>query len=156
MKRLLLMSTALAVISFIQPDYVLAHGDEKHEVEHYAKEKQAEHADHAAQAIPHATDAQSALNEINQSTKNMEGIIAGGKLDVIHEEVEKIEADLKTIQEKSGVAADKKTRLDSAIKQAIAQVGKVHNASDSGDKEKTSSELNKFNSALKLVEAAMK
>ena len=156
MKRLLLMSTTLAVISFIQPDYVFAHGDEKHEVEHYAKEKQAEHADHVANTTPHAKDAQGALNEINQSTKDIEWLIASGKLDAIHEEVEKIEADLKTIQEKSGVAADKKTRLDSALKQAIAQIGKAHKAADSGDIEKTKSELNKFNSALQLVEAATK
>ncbi len=152
-KKLLLASALALGIAALPPAVVLAHGDEDHSQE---KAQQAEHAAHADKAVSKATDAEAALTEIQSAIKEIGSMIAGGKFNEIHEVAEKATTAIKTLQEKSSLEGDKKTRLDAALKQLSAQLGKLHTASDSKDAEKTGAEFKKTEGALKLVENALK
>lgn len=151
MKKLFITTSLIAALAAFQP--ALAHEGEDHGQE---KAQQTEHAAHAGKAVSKAINAQEALAEIQSAIKEIGGMIAGGKFDEIHEVSEKASAAIKTLQEKSTIEGDKKTRLDAALKQLSAQLGKLHTASDSKNAEKASAEFKKTESALKLVESALK
>jgi hypothetical protein len=148
MKKLLLATAILATIGFQQP--ALAHGDEKHE------EKHTEAPAVAPKAISTATDAQGVLTEIQAGMKTISTQISENKHDAMHDEIEKIEASIKALKEKSGLEGDKKTRLEASLKQLSTQLGKVHSAADAKDAEKTKAEFKKAEGALKLLESNVK
>jgi DNA-binding transcriptional regulator GbsR (MarR family) len=148
MKKLLLTTAILAAIGFQQP--ALAHGDEKHEGQH------TEAPAAAPKAVATATDAQGALTEIQAGMKTISTQISENKHDAMHDEIEKIEASIKALKEKSALEGDKKTRLEASLKQLSTQLGKVHSAADAKDAEKTKIEFKKAEGALKLVESAAK
>ena len=148
MKKLLLTTAILATIGFQQP--ALAHGDEKHEGQH------TEDPAIAPKAISTATDAQGALTEIQAGMKTISTQISENKHDAMHDEIEKIEASIKALKEKSGLEGDKKTRLEASLKQLSTQLGKVHSAADAKDAEKTKAEFKKAEGALKLLESNVK
>lgn len=148
MKKLLLTTAILALSGLQQP--ALAHGDEKHEGHH----AQAPAADSKVGTT--ATDAQGALSEIQAGMKTISTQISENKHDAMHDEIEKIEASIKSLKEKSALEGDKKTRLEASLKQLSTQLGKVHSAADAKDAEKTKVEFKKAEGALKLVESAAK
>ncbi len=148
MKKLLLTTAILATIGFQQP--ALAHGDEKHEGQHTEA-----HAS-APKTVSVAADAQGALTEIQAGMKTISTQISENKHDAMHDEIEKIEASIKLLKEKSALEGDKKTRLEASLKQLSAQLGKVHSAADAKDVEKTKAEFKKAEGALKLVESNAK
>lgn len=148
MKKLLLTTAILAFAGFQQPAF--AHGDEKHEGQH----TEAPAAD--SKAVATATDAQGALAEIQAGMKTISTQISENKHDAMHNEIEKIEASINTLKEKSGLEGDKKTRLESSLKQLSTQLGKLHGVADAKDAEKTKAEFKKAEGALKLVENAAK
>lgn len=150
-KKLLLASVLTLSLAAFQP--VFAHGGEEHSQEQAQQEK---HVEHAEKAVSKATNAQEALAEIQSAVKEIGSMITGGRLDEIHEVSEKATSAIKTLQEKSTLEGDKKTRLDAALKQLSAQLGKLHTASDSKNAEKAGAEFKKTESALKLVESALK
>lgn len=148
MKKLLLTTAILAFAGLQQP--ALAHGDEKHEGQH----TEAPAADSKATAT--ATDAQSALAEIQAGMKTISTQISENKHDAMHYEIEKIEASINVLKEKAGLEGDKKTRLEASLKQLSTQLGKVHSAADGKDAEKTKAEFKKAEGALRLVESNIK
>lgn len=148
MKKLLLTTAILAFAGFQQP--ALAHGDAKHE-EHHAE---ASAADSKASAA--TKDAQSALAEIQAGMKTISTQISENKHDAMHDEIEKIEASINALKEKSALEGDKKTRLEASLKQLSTQLGKVHSAADAKDAEKTKAEFKKAEGALKLLESNVK
>ena len=148
MKKLLLTTAILAFAGFQQP--ALAHGDEKHEGHH------TEAATADSKATTTATDAQSALAEIQTGMKTISTQISENKHDAMHDEIEKIEASIKALKEKTGLEGDKKTRLEASLKQLSTQLGKVHSAADAKDAEKTKAEFKKAEGALKLLESNVK
>ena len=79
--------------------------------------------------------------------------ISAGDLKPIHEETEKADAAIKYLQSAGGVPeADKKARVDAALKQLLNLSGELHRAADAGDAEKSAQALKKFEGAMKLVE----
>ncbi len=148
MKKLLLTTAILATLGVQQP--ALAHGNKKHEGQH----TEAPSAD--PKAVATATDAQGALVEIQAGMKTISTQISENKYDAMHDEIEKIEASIKVLKEKSALEGDKKTRLESSLKQLSAQLGKVHSAADAKDAEKTKTEFKKAEGALKLLESNVK
>lgn len=146
MNKLLFTTAMLALIGFQQP--VMAHGDEKHDDAHHE----------SASKPPAATAVteQEALTEIQTVMKLVATQVAEGKHDTLHDKIEKIEGSIAALKEKSGLEGDKKTRLESSLKQLSTQLGKVHSAADSKDAEKTKAEFKKAEGALKLVESNVK
>lgn len=147
MNKLLLTTAILALISFQQPAF--AHGDEKHD-EHQSG------ASAAAKITSKATNTQEALAEIQAGMKTISTQISENKHDAMHNEIEKIEASINALKEKSGLEGDKKTRLEAALKQLSTQLSKVHSVADAKDADKTKAEFKKAEGALKLVENAAK
>lgn len=146
MKKLLLTTAMLALIGIQQP--ALAHGDEKHDEAHHESTAKA----------PAATvvTAEEALAKIQSGMKTISALVAEGKHDILHDEIEKIEGSIAALKENKTLESDKKTRLESSLKQLSAQLDKVHSAADAKDAEKTKAEFRKAEGALKLVESAAK
>ncbi len=147
LKPTFLITTFVTAITISQPN-AFAHGAEEH---HNDAPSHHEHADAHA-----ATTARQAFDEVSASVKSLDTMVASGHLSGMHEEIEKTEALIAIIKSKADVSADKKPRLEAALKQLTAQLGKVHTASDKNDKAATQAELKKAHSALKLVEANLK
>lgn len=147
MKKRLISTSLIAALAAFQPAFA-------HEGEDHGAAK-TEHAE-ATKTPSKAATAQEALTEIQTEMTAIDGIVAGGKGDALHPEIEKVEASAEALKAKAALDADKKTRLEAALKQLNAQLGKLHNAVDKGDKTATDSELKKAHSAMKLVENALK
>lgn len=137
----LLTAVVLAVLA---SSPAFAHGDE----EHPAKTEPV--------VVSVVATLPQALAVAEASLHLLPGLIDGGKFDVIHEEVEKIESAAQTIKAKAGLEADKKLRLDAATDQFLSQLNKLHAASDAKDTEASLAQLKKVDAAWTLVENAMK
>ena len=146
MKKIFITTAMLVLIGFQQP--AMAHGDEKYDDAHHESSVKAP----AATVVTR----QEALTEIQTGMKAVATQVAEGKHDSLHDEIEKIESSTAVLKEKAGLAGDKKTRLESSLKQLSTQLGKVHNAADAKDAEKTKAAFKKAEGALKLVESAAK
>ena len=70
----------------------------------------------------------------------------------IHDEQEKLAAALKDIQEHHGAQGADKTRLEGAIKNALAASDKVHVAADANDFAKVDSSLKTLQATMGLLE----
>jgi len=146
-KSLFLAAAIISSFTLTQPAF--AHSGKKHD--NSEQHGQAEH-EHGSKAVTE-TDA---LADIQASVTSIGGMIEAGTLDAIHEEVEKAEAAIEAVKHHVSLEGDKKTRLESALKQLSSQLGKLHTASDAKDAEKTKAEFKKTKGALKLVESALK
>jgi hypothetical protein len=149
MNKLFLTTAIILGLGLSVPAY--AHGDEDHTGDHAEVTKEA-----GASVSSSASTAQEALVEVQTIMSAINEQIASGNLDAVHAEIEKIEASSKILAEKSGLEADKKARLDAALKQLNTQLGKVHEATDAKDAAKSESEFKKAQGALKLIEASLK
>ena len=87
-----------------------------------------------------------------QSLKGIEAAAAAKQQQPIHDEQEKLAAALKDIQEHHGAQGADKTRLDGAIKNAIAASDKVHVAADANDFAKVESSLKTLQATMGLLE----
>ncbi len=148
MKKLLMMTGILTVLA-VSPAF--AHGDEDH-----GNHEAAATAEVATPAVNSAATAPEALAEVQSVMGAISEQIASGNLDAVHAEIDKITASSKVLTEKSDIPADKKARLEAALKQLNSQLGKVHEATDGKDVAKSQAEFKKAQGALKLVEASLK
>ena len=87
-----------------------------------------------------------------QSLKGIEAAAAAKQQQPIHDEQEKLAAALKDIQEHHGAQGADKTRLEGAIKNAIAASDKVHVAADANDFAKVESSLKTLQATMGLLE----
>jgi hypothetical protein len=87
-----------------------------------------------------------------QSLKGIETAAAAKQQQPIHDEQEKLAAALKDIQENHGAQGADKTRLEGAIKNAIAASDKVHVAADANDFAKVESSLKTLQATMSLLE----
>ncbi len=87
-----------------------------------------------------------------QSLKGIETAAAAKQQQPIHDEQEKLAAALKDIQEHHGAQGADKTRLEGAIKNAIAASDKVHVAADANDFAKVDSSLKTLQATMGLLE----
>ena len=87
-----------------------------------------------------------------QSLKGIETAAAAKEHEPIHNEQEKLAAALKDIQEHHGAEGADKTRLEGAIKNAIAASEKVHTAADAKDFAKVDSSLKTLQATMSLLE----
>ncbi len=87
-----------------------------------------------------------------QSLKGIETAAAAKQQQPIHDEQEKLAAALKEIQEHHGAQGADKTRLEGAIKNAIAASDKVHVAADANDFAKVDSSLKTLQATMGLLE----
>ncbi len=140
MKNLLITTTILAVLAAFQP----ALANEGHE--------QAP-ADKSTSSAPVVSDP---MADIQAHFTTLDEMFAAGTLPEMHAVIEKIEKADKTLEEKTTLTGENKTRLSNAVKQLNAQLTKLHKVSDKSDKAATETELKKAKSALKLVENALK
>lgn len=112
---------------------------------------QAEHTT-AAHAPGHYVSVGHAWAVLQHGVEAVEKAIEGDALAGIHGVEGRIASALLWLQANPGdVAAEKVSRLEAALKQAVALSANLHAASDSGDRAKTESELKKLKGALKLV-----
>ncbi|NBX03537.1 MAG: hypothetical protein EBR02_05690 [Alphaproteobacteria bacterium] len=142
MKKFLISTAIVSALTFSFP--VFAHEGEDHGAHEHAE------------SVSKAANSQEALTQVKAGINILGEMLAAGKLDGMHEEIEKIEESTQALKNKAGFDGEKKTRLEAAVKQLNAQLGKVHTASDAKDIEKTKAELKKAEGALKLVESNFK
>ena len=121
----------------LSPSQLLAHGDKPH----------------TAQIYSSGTEA---LAGLQISIAAIEDIVSDAKYEDIHEANEHAETAAKALVDKLDVPADKKLRLEIAVKQLIAQLGKLHEAADKNDKAATELQMKKLKAAMKLVEVYSK
>ena len=86
-----------------------------------------------------------------ESLKGIETAAAAKQQQPIHDEQEKLAAALKDIQEHHGAQGADKTRLEGAIKNAIAASDKVHAAADANDFAKVDSSLKTLQATMSLL-----
>ena len=106
---------------------------------------------HAAAGETHGSVAD-AWKTAQQSLKGIETAAAAKEHEPIHNEQEKLAAALKDIQEHHGATGADKTRLEGAIKNAIAASEKVHTAADAKDFAKVDSSLKTLQATMSLLE----
>lgn len=144
MKKTLLATALIASFALAQP--VFAHEGE-------------DHGSDVATSVTAPTEiltTTAALTALNEGMTTIDGLVETGK-DGIHEEAEKLEkGPIASLMADTSIAADKKPRLDAALKQLGEQLGKVHDAADKKDAAATTAELKKAHGALKLIEAIVK
>ncbi len=87
-----------------------------------------------------------------QSLKGIETAAAAKEQQPIHNEQEKLAAALKQIQEHHGAQGGDKTRLEGAIKNAIAASERVHAAADANDFAKVDSSLKTLQATMSILE----
>lgn len=107
--------------------------------------------DHGAPPAPEAGSSAEAWTNAQASLKAMQTAAAAKEHEPIHKEQEKLVASLKLIQEK-GIQGTDKTRLEGAIKNAIAASEKVHAAADTKDFAKVDTSLKTLESTMAMVE----
>ncbi len=145
MKKLLLTAAILALTGINQPAF--AHGDEDHGDQPHGTTVEA--------TLP-ATTAQESLTTIQTGMDTVGSQIDAGQFDLTHAEIEKIDAAVKALKTSASVADDKKARLESSTNQFVAQLGKLHVATDAKDAEKSKTEYKKAQGAFKLIESNLK
>ena len=107
--------------------------------------------DHGPSPAANATgSASDAWKSAQASLKGIQTAAAAKEHEPIHNEQEKLVVALKQIQEQGG-GADK-TRLDGAVKNAIAASEKVHTAADAKDFAKVDSSLKTLVATMAMVE----
>ena len=106
---------------------------------------------HGAETEKHGSVAD-AWKTAQQSLKGIEAAAAAKQQQPIHDEQEKLAAALKDIQEHHGAQGADKTRLEGAIKNAIAASDKVHVAADANDFAKVESSLKTLQATMSLLE----
>ena len=106
---------------------------------------------HGAETAKHGSVAD-AWKTAQQSLKGIEAAAAAKQQQPIHDEQEKLAAALKDIQEHHGAQGADKTRLEGAIKNAIAASDKVHVAADANDFAKVDSSLKTLQATMGLLE----
>jgi len=145
MKKLLLTTAIIALTGLNQPAF--AHGDEDHGNQPHET---------STEAAISATTAQESLTSIQTGMDMVGSQIDAGQFDLTHVEIEKIDTATKALKTSASVADDKKARLESAINQFLAQLGKLHTVADAKDAEKSKAEFKKAQGALKLIESNLK
>lgn len=146
MKKTLLATALVASFALTQP--VLAHEGEKHEAV-------------VTSSAPTSTSVTvmstaASLAALNEGMATINALATAGK-EGIHEEAEKLEqGPIASLLADTTISADKKPRLDAALKQFGEQLGKLHDAADKKDTAATTTELKKTHAALKLIEAIAK
>ena len=107
--------------------------------------------DHASVPAPEAGSSAEAWTKAQASLKAMKTATTAKDQQTMHNEQENLAASLKYIQEK-GVAGTDKTRLEGAIKNAIAASEKVHVAADANDFAKVESGMKTLEATMAMVE----
>ena len=80
--------------------------------------------------------------------------IASGELGGIHERSEALARSAQAVLERSAaLAPEQRARVESAAKQVPAVAGKLHEAADAGDAERTSAALKQLDAVLELMRA---
>lgn len=148
---LILMSALLAALLAFNPSLSFAHGDKPHE---QATPPAATEA-HTPINNPFAT-VEDALGALKSEVSNIEALLKEGKLGSIHHATEDAGQSLAAIEATAKAEGEKKTRLHSALKQARARLGKLHDAADRNDKAPAEAEFTKLQGAVKLVESNLK
>ncbi len=110
------------------------------------------HNNKAAAATEKHGSVADAWKTAQQSLKGIETAAAAKQQQPIHDEQEKLAAALKDIQEHHGAQGADKTRLEGAIKNAIAASDKVHVAADANDFAKVESSLKTLQATMGLLE----
>ncbi|HEY0891979.1 MAG TPA: hypothetical protein VGE32_02910 [Cellvibrio sp.] len=145
-KKLLLTTIIIGLIAM--PQLVMAHVDEDHDHESAAASQTDIHAQPAT--------AQEAMTSLQQSVVSLENLVATEKYADIHYASQDVGKAAHALSDKSEIGADKKIRLDGAIKQLDMQLDKLHDAADIKDKNGVAAGMKKVKSALTLIDAQIK
>jgi hypothetical protein len=114
------------------------------------------HGEHAHDPQAGYDTAAAAWAAISQAASQLESLVGAEQLDGVHDQTDRLLGALKALGEKTtDLNADKKKRLDAAVRQAGAITDNLHEAADGAEQKKAEAELKKLKSALKLVEAQL-
>jgi plastocyanin len=108
----------------------------------------------AAPATPAATGVAEAWAELRGARDAIAGDIEAGRLKEIHAKSERLAPLAKALVERSAdLAADKRTRVEAAVKQLPRVADSLHEAADKGDAAATRRELGRLDGLLELIRA---
>lgn len=114
------------------------------------------HGEHAHDPQAGYDTAAAAWAGISQAAGKLESLVGAEQLDGVHDQTDRLLGALKALTEKTtDLNADKKKRLDAAVRQAGTIADNLHDAADGAEQKKAEAELKKLKSALKLVEAQL-
>ncbi len=123
---------------------------------HDEKPKAAAHGSHEHGSKAGSGTAAGAWATISQAATKLESLIGAKQLDGVHDQTDVLLGAFKTMPEEfTSLGADKKKRLEAAIRQASAIADSLHEAADGAEQMKAEAELKKLKAALKLVEAQL-
>lgn len=111
------------------------------------------HEDKPHDAALPAGDAAQLLSVANSAVAKIGELVAGQKLDGVHEQTDLLNGALKALAANVGGSADQKKRLESALRQVSAAADGVHEAADGAQQKKAETEARKLAAAMKLLQA---
>ena len=114
------------------------------------------HGEHAHGAPAGYETAAGAWAAISRTATELESLVGAKQLDGVHGQTDALTGAFKALVEKSGdLSADKKKRLDAAVRQAATMAANLHDAADGAEQKRAEGELKKLKAALSLVEAQL-
>lgn len=114
---------------------------------------QGEHSGHGGAAAP-AADLAGAWSELQAARDGIAADVEAGRLQEIHAKSERLEPLAKALVERStGLAPDKRARVEATAKQIPKVAGSLHTAADKGDAAATRRELGRLDGVLELIRA---